>query len=306
MDIGLGLAQVGPFAGAHLVREAATRAEAAGYSSLWALDRLLAPQHPRAPYPASADGQLPPEQHVVLDPLVALTFAAAVTSRVRLGTNVLVAPWYPPVLLARSLASLDQLSGGRLDVGLGLGWSPDEYAAVGVEQRGLAMRMEEILEVLSVAWRDDVVEVETSREVVAPSTIGLKPVQRPRPPILLAAYSPAGLERIARRADGWTPAGLPVEVVDAMWRSVLDTAGRYGRDTSALRLVVRANVKVTGSDLGAQRPPFVGSVREVRDDVERHREVGVHELILDVQGTTMDLDEVFDLADQLVEGALVG
>jgi len=306
MDIGLGLPQVGPFADPHLIRAGAARAEAAGYSSLWVLDRLLAPEHPRSPYPASADGRLPPEQYVVLDPLVALTFAAATTTRVRLGTNVLVAPWYAPVLLARSLASLDHLSGGRLDVGLGLGWSPDEYAAVGVEQRGLAMRMEEILEVLSVAWREDVVEIETSREVIAPSTIGLKPVQRPRPPVLLAAYSPAGLERIARRADGWTPAGLPVELVGSMWASVVETAERYGRDTSTMRLVVRANVKVTGGDLGPQRPPFVGSVREVRDDVERHRELGVHELILDLQGTTMDLDEVFDLAGELAAGALVG
>ena len=107
-------------------------ADERGYSSIWALDRLLAPIAPRVPYPASPDGALPEEQRIVFDPLVTLTLAAAVTHRVRIGTSVLVAPWYSPALLARSLTSLDHVSGGRLTVGLGLGWSVDEYEAVGV------------------------------------------------------------------------------------------------------------------------------------------------------------------------------
>jgi probable F420-dependent oxidoreductase len=296
MDIGLGIPQIGRFADPAQTRTVAVMAEEAGYSSLWALDRVLAPLRPRTAYPASADGALPLEQYTALDPLITLTLAAAMTDRIRIGTNVLVAPWYPPVLLARSLASLDQVSDGRLTVGLGLGWSADEYAAVGVPQRELALRIEEVLEVLAVAWREDVVEIETSRELVAPSIVGLKPVQSPRPPILLAAYTPAGLERIARRADGWTPAGMPVEVLGPMWASVLDQAARYGRDPRQLRLVVRANVHRTDSPVASDRPPFVGSLDQLRGDVEQHRELGVDELILDLQGTTSSVDELLDLA----------
>src|SRR5690348_5693220 len=122
MRYGIGLPQVGHLADPDAVRAVAIAAEAAGLSSLWAMDRLLAPLDPRTPYPATPDGVLPIEQHTVLDPLGLLTLAASVTTRVRLGTSVLVAPWYAPALLARSLTTLDLISRGRLTVGLGLGW----------------------------------------------------------------------------------------------------------------------------------------------------------------------------------------
>ncbi|MCU1346596.1 MAG: class F420-dependent oxidoreductase, partial [Acidimicrobiia bacterium] len=234
MKIGLNIPQYGHFASPEATRTAAIAAEAAGFSSLWAIDRLLWPVDPRTPYPGTADGSLPTEQQNVLDPLVTLTLAAAVTSRIRLGTDVLVAPWYAPVLLARSLATLDQVSAGRLTVGLGLGWSEDEYAAVGVPMQNRGLRLEEILEAMAILWRDDVVEIDTSRESIAPSIVGVKPAQRPGPPILLATYNSRGLERIARRADGWLPVGLPLDAIDTMWASVLTTANRYGRDTDAM------------------------------------------------------------------------
>jgi probable F420-dependent oxidoreductase len=306
MDIGLGLAQLGHFADPALTRSMATTAEAAGYSSLWAIDRLLVPLQPLAPYPTSADGRIPLEQHTVLDPLVTLTVAATVTERIRVGTSVLVAPWYAPALLARSLASLDHVAGGRLVVGLGVGWSPDESNAVGAPFRQLGLRQEEILETMSIAWRDDVVEIETSREFIAPSTIALKPFSRPRPPVLFAEYTPAGLERIARLADGWTPTGVPLDVMPAMWAGLLDTAEGYGRDRDALRLVVRANVKITSEALDADRPDFIGSFQQVRDDVERARDAGAHELIVDLQGTTRTLDELFDVAAALSSGVPAG
>ncbi len=137
MRIGLAIPQVGSLADADTVRTVASAAEQAGYSSLWAMDRILAPLDPRTPYPATPDGVLPSEQATCLDPIGVLTLAAAVTDEIRIGTSVLVGPFYPPVLLARSLATLDQISGGRLTAGLGLGWSRDEYDAVGVPQRDL-------------------------------------------------------------------------------------------------------------------------------------------------------------------------
>src|SRR5687767_977661 len=106
MKIGLGVPQLGRFADPEATRTVATAAEQAGFASLWAIDRLLAPTNPRTPYPGSPDGVLPVGHHTTLDPLVTLTLAAAVTERIRVGTAVLVAPWYPPALLARSLATL--------------------------------------------------------------------------------------------------------------------------------------------------------------------------------------------------------
>src|SRR5512143_2952074 len=132
MDIGLALPQIGTLATSENLRAAAVAAERAGYSSVWVFDRILGAHDPRSDYPASPDGRMPEELATVLDPIATLALAAAVTERVRLGTSVLVAPWYPPILLARMLTTLDVLSDGRLMAGLGLGWSVDEYESVAV------------------------------------------------------------------------------------------------------------------------------------------------------------------------------
>jgi probable F420-dependent oxidoreductase len=305
MRIGIAIPQVGPLADPAATRSVAVAADQAGYASLWALDRLLAPLDPRTPYPASPDGVLPPEQATVLDPIGVLTLAASVTERVRVGTNVLVGPWYPPVLLARSLATLDRISAGRLTVGLGLGWSKDEYEAVGVPQRHLAARAEELLDVLDAAWGPDPVAYRGERVDVAPSVIGLKPVQAGGPPILLAAYTPAGLDRVARRATGWTPAGLPVAAVAPMWASVRDMAAGYHRDPDELELVVRANVKLSPTPLGADRPSYWGTVEQVAEDLDATRAAGAHEVIVDVQGDATTAAELLDLVGSLLGAAAI-
>jgi probable F420-dependent oxidoreductase len=303
MDIGLALAQVGPFAEPSCVTTMARGAEDRGYDGLWVLDRLLAPVAPRSPYPGCPDGELPKEHRIALDPLLTLATAAAHTSRIRLGTNVLVAPWYRPVLLARSLASLDVLSRGRLDIGLGLGWSADEYAAVGVPQKGLAARQEELLDVLDALWAPDPVSYEAATCHVAPSIVQPKPMQSPRPPVLLAAYTPSGLARAGRRADGWTPAGLPPDVTASMWSAVTAAAEEAGRDPAALALVVRAPIHHTGDPLGASRPRYHGSINQVAADLRDDAAIGAHRVILELQGTARTVSQLLDLADAIVAAA---
>ncbi|MCU1457436.1 MAG: hydride transferase 1 [Actinomycetia bacterium] len=298
MRIGIAIPQIGPLATPDAVRTAAIAADRAGLASVWALDRLLAPVDPRDAYPAAPDGVLPEEQATVLDPIGTLTLAAAVTERVRVGTNVLVGPWYPPVLLARSLTTLDQISAGRLDVGLGLGWSRDEYEAVGVPQRDLAARSEELLDVLDAMWGANPVAYRGERTHIAPSTVGLKPVQS-RPPILLAAYTPQGFDRIARRADGWTPAGLPVEAVAPMWGAVRDLAAEHGRDPDELSLVVRANTKIT-DEITSDRLSYWGSIAQIADDLDATRRAGADEVILDLQGSVETAAELMDVVLDLV------
>ncbi len=117
--------------------------------------------------------------------------------------------------------------------------------------------------------------------------------------MLLAAFTPAGLERIARRADGWMPTGFPTEVMAAMWQGVLQTAERYGRDPSSLQLVVRGNVKLTDGDLGDDRAPFEGSLAQIRSDIARTCDAGTHELILDLHGNTQSVQQLLDLAGLL-------
>lgn len=305
MKLGLGLPHLGGLASPDAIRQVAVEAEAAGLHSLWAMDRLLAPLAPRTlGYPGRSDGALPVAQQTVIDPLVALTVAATVTERVTIGTDVLVAPWYAPVLLARSLAAIDQVSSGRLVVGLGLGWSVDEFDAVGAPMPRRGQRIEEILDVLTAVWGRDTIDVRTTREHIAPSLMGAKPIQQPRPTILLGANSQAGLERIARRADGWLPFGVPLADIERRWADIRQMAHRHGRDPDDLQLVVRADPRIGERSGGPGRAAFTGSCTEVMNDIERTRQIGTTELILDFHATARSVDELVHSAQCLTEPML--
>jgi probable F420-dependent oxidoreductase len=305
MKLGLGLPHLGPLATPQAIRTVASAAEGAGLHSLWAMDRLLSPVKPRTlAYPGRSDGTLPDAQQTVIDPLVALTVAATVTERVTIGTDVLVAPWYAPVLLARSLAAIDQVSSGRLVVGLGLGWSVDEFEAVGAPMPRRGQRIEEILDVLDAVWGDHTIEIRTSHEHIAPSVMGAKPMQRPRPPILLGAHSEAGLGRIARRADGWLPFGVPLDDIERQWTATMRMAERHGRNPDDLQLVVRADPRIDAQPGGRHRASFTGGCSEVMNDIERAREIGATELILDFHASAHSIDAFVDSALCLTEPML--
>jgi probable F420-dependent oxidoreductase len=296
--VGLALSQYGAFARREAVIEVARAAEDLGFDGLWTGDRILDPVNPRDRYPGTADGRMPAEYTTFLDPLTVLTAAAAVTERVRLGTSTLNAPWYSPVLLARSLTSLDVLSEGRLDVGLGLGWSSDEYAAAGVPWAGRGARLEEIIDVLERIWADDPVTYESGSFSVPASRIEPKPVQRPRPPIYLGGYSPAALQRVGRRADGWLGAGAPLPVLTRMWDTVRRAAEDAGRDPGSLRMMLRMNIRITDEPAAADLVPQAGTIEQI---AEYARSTGAYEVFADFQLTTGDLPRMLDLAARFRE-----
>ena len=146
--------------------------------------------------------------------------------RVRLGTGVLVAPWYRPVVLARSLTSLDVLSDGRLTVGLGAGGSRPDGLAGGASQRAL----DEALDVLAAVWGDDPVSHDSRYQRIVSSWTGPEPVQKPHPPVLLDGHTAEGLNRVAHRADGWNPANVPIDLLAPLWADVRDRAASHGRN----------------------------------------------------------------------------
>lgn len=281
MRVGFNLPQIGPAATPKALVDAAQRAEALGYDSVWVTERLLYPVKPQTPYPATPDGSLPPGYKHVLDPVETLTFAAAHTKRVGLGTSVLDIPYYNPVLLARRLTTLDVLSGGRLRVGFGLGWSKDEFDAVGVPLRERGARADEFLQVLKAIWTTDPVEFNGRYYRVPRSIIGPKPVQKPHPPIYLAAYVPAALSRVARLANGWNPAGIPVQGMAQMIGQMREMAKAAGRDPMSLEVVVRGNLYVTPQPLDDKRWIFSGSLEQIKGDVDRVRALGAQELFFD-------------------------
>ncbi|MFF0752985.1 TIGR03619 family F420-dependent LLM class oxidoreductase [Streptomyces sp. NPDC004267] len=304
MKLGLALPTFGPDANPEGLLRVCRSAEDLGYDSLWTGDRVLAPLVPGARYP-SADGKMPRAYENHMDPLVALTFAASHTTRVHLGTSTLNGLWQPPLMLARSLTTLDLLSQGRLVVGLGLGWMPDEYTAVSVPWQGRGARLDETLEVLEKYWANDVFSHEGPLFTIPETVVGLKPCRRPGPPVLLAAFSARGLRRIGRRYDGWLPVALPLPRLLGMWEVVLTAAGEAGRDPSALRMALRVNPELTDTRTDPEQMPRAGTLDQYIDYARAAAEAGVHELFVDF-GQTAALAERDDLAGRFLEGVRRG
>jgi probable F420-dependent oxidoreductase len=282
MRLGFGLPQTGKSPGPDGVSKVAKRAEQLGFDSVWVFDRLLYPVKLQVPYPLG-DGSLPELYKRVLDPVETLTFVAGQTNHVALGTSVLNLPWYNPVLLARRLTTLDILSRGRLRLGFGIGWSPDEYDAAGVPWKARGKRADEALSALKAIWTMDTVEIEASGFKLPKSYFELKPIQKPHPPIYMAAYTPAAMKRAAREASGWFPVGVPLSALGSMFGAIKTMVQQAGRNPDSFELVVRGNLEFTDSAASKDRANFTGSLEQIAEDIHSTRQLGASELVLDVQ-----------------------
>jgi probable F420-dependent oxidoreductase len=282
MKIGFGLPNIGPLGSSENVAQVAERAEGLAYDSLWTIERLLWPVKPQTPYPVTPDGTLPEGYKYSLDPLDTLTFVAGRTKRIALGTSVLDIPYYNPALLARRLTTIDILSNGRLRVGLGLGWSKDEMDAAGADMKHRGAVADEFLQVLKAIWTTNPVKFHGKFFQVPESYINSKPVQKPHPPIYMAAFAPAALKRLATMADGWNPVAIPVAGMEQMFGAVRQMAKDTGRDPGSLVMVVRGNLHITDKPLGADRAIFAGTIEQIREDAQACAKIGAHELIYDV------------------------
>ena len=281
MKIGFAAGNIGPIGTADAISKIAAYAETLGYHSLWSVERLLFPVKPQSPYPGTPDGSLPDPYRYSLDPLDTLTFAAASTKTIALGTSILDLPYYSPVMLARRLSTLDVLSGGRLRVGFGLGWSLDEMQATGANMKTRGAQADEFVQVLKAIWTTDPAEFQGKFYQLPKSFINPKPVQKPHPPIYFAAYAPAAMKRVAEVSNGWNPAGIPVAGMAQMWAGIKQLAQAAGRDPESLQMIVRANVEVSDKPLPNERAIFTGTLDQIRDDAIACRDIGAHELFYD-------------------------
>ena len=253
MKLGFSLPVAGAWATPANQVRVAQEAERLGYHSLWVLQRLLFPVAPQNDYPPMPGRPWPDCFESVADPVVSLAFVAGVTSRIRLGTSVLVMPYYTPVMLAKQLATLDQVSGGRLDVGLGVGWSRDEYDAVGVPYEKRGRRADEFLACLKAIWTEDPVEFRGEFYRVPRALVRPRPVQVPHPPITIGGYGPAAVRRAVAYGDGFSGGNVPLDRVAPLVQGAPDGrgAGRAGsraapgglpRDVPPLRRPRRARI----------------------------------------------------------------
>lgn len=272
MRVGVGLPVSGAWATPENLRHVAVRAEELGYDSLWTFQRLL---HP-------VDEDWGAVYHGVLDPVTALSYVAGATSRVRLGLAVVNLPFYSPIVLSKALTTVDIVSGGRLDVGLGLGWATQEFEAVGVSPERRGARAEEFVSCLKATWTEREVEFHGSFYSVPRCRVEPKPVQTPHPPLLMGGTVDVALRRIGRIADGWISSSrTDLATIGQSIDVVRSAATGAGRDPDALRFVVRGVVRLT-DDPADVRTPLQGTARAIKGDLEVLAEQGVTEVFLDL------------------------
>jgi len=269
----------------------ARAAEEAGAASLWVGDRLLSPVAPVVPYPGYET--MPEEFWTAQDPFVALAVAAAVTETAILGSSTINATQYQPANFARQLTSIDVASNGRLLPGLGIGWSPDEYTAVGIPMSERGKRLDDVLDLLDTWWSKDLVSHEGVGYTIAESHVDLKPVRKP--PVHLAGFGEKSLRRVAQRADGWLPVWsvpeeFPAEVITGTLAKIRADAEEAGRDPQSLGVALRVNAAA-----GTTPEAIAESVTKIVATVNPDH------TFVDISYLTSSVDEHLDLTGRLLE-----
>lgn len=262
VQIGLHALGIGSGADPEVIVAVAQSADAAGFSTLWSGEHIVMVDRPDSPYPYAPDGRIAvPSDANWLDPFVTLSYAAAVTSTIRLGTGILLLPEHNPIVVAKQAASLDLLSRGRFVLGVGIGWSSEEFAALGIPFGDRARRAGEYVEVIRTLWSEshasfqgEFVQFEQVRSYPKP--------HRDRPvPVILGGNTDVALGRVAAYGDGWYGFNLSMNEVPERMAALSLQCQHEGRDRSALTVAVSIRD---------------GSV----DDLEQLAQLGVDELVV--------------------------
>jgi probable F420-dependent oxidoreductase len=305
MKTGIVLPHIGPHVTRENIISLAKMAEQEKFDSLWVGERLLWPLKPQTPFPSTPDGNLPTIYQNVLDPIETLTFVAANTQKIALGTSVIDMLFHNPVVLARRFATLDLLTNGRAICGLGIGWSKDEYQVSNVPFENKGARANEFIQALKKIWIDDIVEFKGKYYNIPASKIGPKPVQKPHIPIYLGGFSPNTFSRIAKYANGWLgAAGGPLEYLAKYIKMLRDQAkANSSRNPDELEIAILVFPQIDTSltkqnnNNKNKKATLSGTIEEVGRDLRKIKEMGANHVIFGF--TAMHSRQVIDFVRQL-------
>lgn len=288
MNIGFFGIGPGPAADPDVIKVIAKTCEDCGYYSLWAPEHIVLLDKYSSKYPYTQDGVMPfPTMEIdLLDPFLALTFAAAVTNRIRLGTGICLVPERHPLTTAKEVASLDKLSGGRFDFGVGIGWLKEEFDALGISWPRRAQRTRDYLVAMQSLWTES--ESAHSGEFCSfePVRSFPKPVQDPHPPIIFGGESEPALRRVGEIGNGWWGVNVTVEAAKDHLQTIAGFAEAAGRDPRDLTHAVS---------------PGIG-VPVTKAEVEQYAELGVDQVI--VGAFAESADEYRSIIEQTAEALI--
>lgn len=283
--------------------------EESGFDSVWVLERLLWPVNPQSPYPATPDGSLPSAYQSVLDPLDTLSFVAANTDKISLGTSVIDALFHNPVVLGKRFATLDILSEGRAICGLGIGWSKDEYQASNIPFKNRGKREDEFIQILKRIWTEDVVEFKGEYYTIPPSKIGPKPVQKPHIPIFIGGFTPNTFSRIVNYdTNGWLGVLFgPFDQLQSTINAMKELAIKSKKDSNSFRVILLTypNIQESGNSAGGQRFPMTGTMDEIGADIKVIKDMGIEHIVLGFFFSPKyeSIDQTIEISRQLMRYA---
>lgn len=240
--------------------------EERGFHSIWVPEHVVFFRDYASRYPYSDDGKLPGDPDGVMEPLTALTFLAAHTERVRLGTGVCLVPQRNPIYTAKQVADVDYLSGGRLDFGIGIGWLQEEFGALGIPWERRAERTRECIAVMKTLWCDEISHFEGEFYDLPECLQNPKPVQKPHPPLYFGGESEPALRRVAELGQGWYGYNLTSEQLDTNLTRLDNLLAEAGRSRSDIKIQISPR---RGYD---------------RDTLARFRDFGVDQVVLPLFG----------------------
>ncbi len=300
MKYGISIIVRGDDATPAVLSSVAKKAEAVGLDALCASDHLILPKQTVSRYPSTKDGQYPDFWKTsYFQAFSVLNYLAAKTERVRLGTSVLVLSMRNPIEVATQVAEMDQLSNGRVDFGIGVGWFAEEIEALGYSFRERGARTNEALDICKALWSEGAATFHGRFYSFEEAHVGPKPVQRPHPPIYIGGSTDAALKRLAKYGDVWHPLKPTVEqILEIKPRldSALEAEGRSGEG-----FPIAVKLALTFQDEPPQpgQEPAEGRPQDIIDTLQRYRDVGATEFCFDVKAETEQA--TLDTIEQFVQ-----
>ncbi|MGH7897935.1 MAG: LLM class F420-dependent oxidoreductase [Candidatus Binatia bacterium] len=283
MKFGLMYANAGPFAQPEMLVHLATTAERVGIESIWAVEHVVIPVGYQSTYPYDPSGKIPiPDQTPIADPLLSLTYAAAVTKTLRLATGILILPQRHPLYVAKEVATLDVLSQGRAILGIGIGWLAEEYDALGIPFAERAARTAESVRAIRSLWKDEAEPFAGKFFRWGKLESHPKPVQKPGVPIVVGGHTELAARRAARYGDGFFPGVADDDQLGSLLGVLGEESKRIGRDP--------ATIEISSGHRGGPSP----------DRVKAFRDAGVSRFLVippafDPDGLTEGLEKLGDL-----------
>jgi probable F420-dependent oxidoreductase len=260
------------------------------------------PPFDRSKYPGRADGQLPPEwKRTYYQPFSVLGYLAGRTTKVRLGTSVLIVPMRNPIEAAAQLAELDVLTGGRLNVGIGVGWCVEEFEALGYPFHERGARCNEALEVVRKLWTEAEATHAGKYWRFARAQQGPKPVQTPHPPIYVGGHTPAAIRRAARFGDVWHPFKVTPEMLATLKPALARALEAEARVVEGFPIAPKVALTFQAGPAGTGQAPTEGRPQDIVDALRRYRDLGVTEFCFDIMTETLAvaLDAMERLAQEV-------